>query len=31
MTNGAYKKDAFEKALRENMNAVCNAIQKVAR
>lgn len=31
MTNGAYKKDAFEKALRENMNAVCNAIQKVSK
>lgn len=31
MTNGAYKKEAFEIALRDNMNSVTNAILKVSK
>lgn len=31
MTDGAYKKDAFEKALRENMNSISNALLKVSK
>ncbi|MDU4652125.1 metal ABC transporter solute-binding protein, Zn/Mn family [Sneathia sanguinegens] len=31
MTNGSYRKEAFEKALLENMNTVANAILKVSK